>query len=173
MLTAYDTGPTELHINRSNKLQIQVKMIAAGFLIEFLTNIQLFWTFTEAKTNCATGFCQTYPFDIYRDPMQDREFINHVFHNSVTLNPVQCYMWCIHDCRCLSFNYKEKNDTKYCELNEGSIFINMSSLERSPGTRHYHLRREYHRQVNIYRAYLHGHAWIQILSSSVDNIPQE
>ena len=142
MLTAYDTGPTEPHINRSNKLPIQVKMIVAGFLIEFLTNIQLFWTFTEAKTTCSTGFCQTYPFDIYGDPMQDREFINHVFHSSVTLNRVQCYMWCMHDCRCLSFNYKEKIDTKYCELNEGSHFTNKSSLVDSLGSIYYILRRQ-------------------------------
>ena len=46
---------------------------------------------------------------VYEDAMRDKDLVGHVFHNSVTSNPVQCHLWCIHDCRCLSFNHKEKN----------------------------------------------------------------
>ena len=121
-------------------LKIQFRMIMAKHLIHFLTNLLMSYTFTEAKGNCDTGFCQTYPFDIYGDALQEKELVAHVFYNSVTPNPVQCYLWCIHDCRCLSFNYKEKKDARYCELNDASNFTHNSSLERSSGSRYYNLR---------------------------------
>ena len=131
-------------------LKIQFRMIMAKHLIHFLTNLLMSYTFTEAKGNCDTGFCQTYPFDIYGDALQEKELVAHVFYNSVTPNPVQCYLWCIHDCRCLSFNYKEKKDASYCELNDASNFTHNSSLERSSGSRYYNLRRIYQRKVNNY-----------------------
>ena len=131
-------------------LKIQFRMIMAKHLIHFLTNLLMSYTFTEAKGNCDTGFCQTYPFDIYGDALQGKELVAHVFYNSVTPNPVQCYLWCIHDCRCLSFNYKEKKDASYCELNDASNFTHNSSLERSSGSRYYNLRRIYQRKVNNY-----------------------
>ena len=87
--------------------------------------------------DCLAGKCQRISLDVYRDAVQDSEFVGHVFHNSVTLNPIQCYTWCIQDCRCLSLNYKENNDHKYCELNEGNHFTNKSSLKHSPGSRYY------------------------------------
>ena len=64
----------------------------AKHLIHFLTNLLMSYTFTEAKGNCDTGFCQTYPFDIYGDALQEKELVAHVFYNSVTPNPVQCYV---------------------------------------------------------------------------------
>ncbi|KAL9968545.1 hypothetical protein ACROYT_G020653 [Oculina patagonica] len=121
-------------------------MIVATFLVHFLT-VHLRWKFIEAKTHCHKGTCPKYPLDVYGDAVQDSEFVGHVFHNSVTLNPVQCYTWCIQDCRCLSFNYKENNEDKYCELNEGNHFTNETSLKNSPGSSYYILRREYHRQT--------------------------
>ncbi|XP_022781730.1 uncharacterized protein LOC111322809 [Stylophora pistillata] len=105
---------------------------------------QIFWTFTEAISNCDTGFCQTYPFDTYGDALQDKELVGHVFHSSVISNPVQCYMLCKDDCRCLSFNYKENNDVKYCELNEASHFTHDSFHKSSVGSRYYNLRRFLH-----------------------------
>ena len=65
-------------------------------------------SFLQVKGDCLTGNCEKISLDVHRDAVRDSEFVGHVFHNSVTLNPVQCYIWCIHDCRCLSFNYKEK-----------------------------------------------------------------
>ena len=117
-------------------------MIVATFLVHFMT-VQLLCKFIEAKTHCHKGTCQKYPLDVYGDAVQDSEFVGHVFHNSVTLNPVQCYTWCIQDCRCLSFNFKENSQEKYCELNEGNHFTNKSSLKHSPGSNYYILRREY------------------------------
>ena len=101
------------------------------------------FSFWHIKCDCLTGKCEKISFEVHRDAVLDSEFVGHVFHNSVTLNPVQCYMWCIHDCRCLSFNYKENNDTKYCELNDGSHFTNNNSLKHSQWSRYYNLRREY------------------------------
>ena len=103
----------------------------------------------EVKGACLTGNCQKISLDVYRDAVQDSEFVGHVFHNSDTLNPIQCYMKCIQDCRCLSLNYKENNDQKYCELNEGNHFTNKSSLKHSPGSRYYILRRSYGSEVII------------------------
>ena len=108
----------------------------------FVKFFSFFFTFGYVKGECLTGKCEKISLDVQRDAVQDAEFVGHVFHNSFTLNPVQCYMWCIQDCRCLSLNYKEKNETKYCELNEGSHFINKSFLKHSPGSRYYNLRRE-------------------------------
>ena len=117
-------------------------------LIHFLILLQIFWTFTEAKSNCNTGFCQTYPFDVYGDAVQEKELVGHVFHNSVTSSPVQCYLLCKDDCRCLSFNYKEMNDAKYCELNDASHFTLDSFLKRSAGSRYYNMRRFFHQKVS-------------------------
>ena len=100
------------------------------------------------KGDCFTRSCQKISLDVYRDAVQDSEFVDHVFHNSVTVNPVQCFTWCINDCRCLSFNFKENNEEKYCELNEGNHFTNESSLKNSSGTRYYLLRRKYEAKVN-------------------------
>jgi len=99
------------------------------------------------KGDCFTRSCQKISFDGYRDAIQGLEFVDHVFHNSVTVNPAQCYMWCIQDCRCLSLNYKENNDQKYCELNEGNHLTNESSLKNSSGTKYYSLRRKYEAKV--------------------------
>ena len=46
-------------------------MIMAKHLIHFLTNLLLSYTFSEAQGNCDTSFCQTYPFDIYGDALQE------------------------------------------------------------------------------------------------------
>jgi len=120
--------------------QAKLSMIfAVGFL--FLVAI------LEVKGDCVGGNCQKISLDVYQDAVQDSEFVCHVFHNSVTLNPIQCYMKCIQDCRCLSLNYKETNDQKYCELNEGNHFTNKSSLKHSPGSRYYILRRDYSTKV--------------------------
>jgi len=100
-------------------------------------------TISEVKGNCLAGKCEKISLDLYRDAVQDSEFVGHVFNNSVTLNPIQCYTWCIQDCRCVSLNYKENNDQKYCELNEGNHFTNESSLKQSPVSRYYILRRDY------------------------------
>ena len=104
--------------------------------------VSLLISFLQVKGDCLTGNCEKISLDVHRDAVLDSEFVGHVFHNSVTLNPFQCYMWCVHDCRCLSFNYKEKIDIKYCELNEGSHFTNKSSLVDSQGTIYYILRRQ-------------------------------
>ncbi|KAJ7363607.1 hypothetical protein OS493_009769 [Desmophyllum pertusum] len=95
------------------------------------------------KGDCLTGNCGKISLNVHRDAVLDSEFVDHVFHNSVTLSPVQCYTWCIQDCRCLSVNYKETHEGKYCELNEGSHFTNKSALVHSPGSSYYNLRREY------------------------------
>ena len=123
-------------------------MIAATSLINFFT-VQLLWRFAEVKAHCRTGTCLKYPLDVYGDAVQDTELAGHVFHNSVTLNPIQCYTWCVQDCRCLSFNYKENKEEKYCELNEENHVTNKSSLKPSRGSRYYVLRREHHQQVTI------------------------
>ncbi|KAL9968544.1 hypothetical protein ACROYT_G020652 [Oculina patagonica] len=107
--------------------------------------LSILFTILRVKGICLTGSCEKISLDVHRDVVQDSEFAGYVFHNSVTLNPVQCYTWCIQDCRCLSFNYKENNEEKYCELNEGNHFTNESSLKHSPGSRYYILRREIHR----------------------------
>ena len=104
-------------------------------------------TILEIKGDCFGGNCQKISLDVYQDAVQDSEFVGHVFHNSVTLNPIQCYMKCMQDCRSLSLNYKENNDLKYCELNEGNHFTNESSLKHSPGSRYYILKRDYGSEV--------------------------
>ena len=107
--------------------------------------IQFFFileTFLQVKGDCLAGGCEMISLDVHGDAVQDTEFVGHVFHNSVTLNPVQCYTWCIQDCRCLSLNYKENNQEKYCELNEGNHFTNKSSLKNSPNSSYYILKRE-------------------------------
>ena len=101
----------------------------------------------EVKGDCLTGRCEKISLDVHQDAVQDSEFVGHVFHNSVTLNPIQCYMKCIQDCRCLSVNYKENNDQRYCELNEGNHFTNKSSFKQSPGSHYYILRRDYSLEV--------------------------
>ena len=116
-------------------------MIAVKFFPFFVTILQV-------KGDCPTGGCQTISLDVHRDAVLDTEFVGHVFHNSVTLNPVQCYTLCIQNCRCLSLNYKENNEKRYCELNEGNHFTNKSSLKHSPGSSYYTLLREQGTKVN-------------------------
>ena len=107
-------------------------------------------TLLRIKGDCLTGNCQKISLDVYQDAVQDSEFVGHVFHNSTTVSPIQCHTWCIQDCRCLSFNFKENNAEKYCELNEGNHFASKSSLRHSPGTRYYILRRKYEAKVKNY-----------------------
>ena len=73
--------------------------------------------------------------------MENSELVSHVFHKSAMINLIQCFTWCVDDCRCLSFNYKENKEGKVCELNEGSHFTNQSSLIHSLGSRYYILNR--------------------------------
>ena len=96
----------------------------------------------KVKGYCSTGKCEKISFNEQKDADHDKELVGHVFHKSVTSNPQQCYLWCINDCRCLSINYKVKNDTKYCELNEGSHFTNNMSLINDPGSIYYKLGRD-------------------------------
>ena len=124
------------------------RMIVATFLINFFT-AQLLWRFVEVKAHCSTGTCLKYPLDVYGDSVHDTEFVGHVFQNSVKLNPIQCYTWCVKDCRCLSFNYKENNEENYCELNEENHFTNKSFLKPSRRSRYYVLHREHQQQAKI------------------------
>jgi len=104
-------------------------------------------TILEVKGDCLASNCQMISLAVYQDAVQDSEFVGHVFHNSVTLNPIQCYMKCMQDCRCLSLNYRETKDQTYCEWNEGNHFTNKSSLKHSTGSRYYILRRDYGSEV--------------------------
>ena len=51
-------------------------------------------TILEVKGNCLAGKCEKISLDLYWDAVLDSEFVGQVFHNSVTLNPIQCYTWC-------------------------------------------------------------------------------
>ena len=112
-----------------------------------LTLLPIFWKLTEVESHCSLGKCQTYGLDIIGDAVKNTELVGHVFHKSATMNPIQCHMWCVDDCRCLSFNYKENNERKACELNEGSHYTNESSLKHYPGSHYYNLRREFSQKV--------------------------
>ena len=111
--------------------------------------LSFFVGFLQVSGNCLTRSCQKISLDVHRDGMQDSEFVDNVFHNSVTVNPIQCYTWCIQDCRCLSLNYKESNDRKYCELNERNHFSNKSLLKQSNGSSYYILRRKVLIKTNL------------------------
>ena len=102
----------------------------------------LFISVWQIKGDCLTGKCQKISFNEQQHAKQNQELVGRVFHNSVTSNPAQCYLWCINDCRCLSINYKVKNETKYCELNEGNHFTEKNSFVNNPGSIYYILRRE-------------------------------
>nr|XP_058954633.1 uncharacterized protein LOC131781942 [Pocillopora verrucosa] len=97
----------------------------------------------QVKGFCSARKCEKISFNEQQDAYHDQELVGHVFHNSVSSNSQQCYLKCINDCRCLSINYKVKNDIKYCELNEGSHFTNKDSLKNIHGSVYYVLRREY------------------------------
>ena len=114
------------------------KMMVAKFFCILLSAFQV-------RSYCSTGKCEKISFDERQRAHHNKELVCHVFHNSVTSNPQQC--WCINDCRCLSINYKGKNNTKYCELNEGSHFTNNNSLKDIQGSVYYVLRREYSTKV--------------------------
>ena len=117
------------------------------FMISFL-HLGIFVEIVKAGDHCREGKCQTYALDIYGDAVENSELVGHVFHKSATINPIHCHSLCVDDCRCLSFNYKENNERKVCELNEGSHFTNQSSLKHSPGSRYYNLRRELSQKVS-------------------------
>ena len=99
-----------------------IKMMVAKFFCILISAFQV-------KGFCSARKCEKISFNEQQDAYHDKELVGHVFHNSVTSNSQQCYLWCINDCRCLSINYKVKNDIKYCELNEGSHFTNKDSLK--------------------------------------------
>ena len=101
----------------------------------------------QVKGDCLTGKCEKIHFNVQQHAKQDQELVNHVFHRSVTSNPAQCYLWCINDCRCLSINYKVKNETKYCELNKHSHLTSKNSLKNILGSIYYILLREYSTKV--------------------------
>ena len=133
------------NINVDCLAQCEAVNMFSAKLIPFLVSL------LHVKGDCLSGSCEKTFLDVYQDAFQDSEFVGHVFRSSVTLNPIQCYTWCIQDCRCLSFNLKEKNDDqKYCELNEGNHFTSKSSLKHSLGTSYYILRRKYEAKVKNY-----------------------
>ena len=101
----------------------------------------------QVRGYCSPLKCEKISFDERQGADHNKELVDHVFHKSVTSNPQQCYLWCINDCRCSSINYKVKNNTKYCELNEGSHFTNKKSLKDIHGSVYYVLRREYSTEV--------------------------
>ena len=108
----------------------------------------------QVKGYCSTRKCEKISFDQQQDASHGKELVGHVFHNSVTSNPQQCYLLCMNDCRCLSINYKVKNDIKYCELNEGSHFTNKNSLKNIHGSVYYVLRKEYTTKVLNFSIFL-------------------
>ena len=124
-------------------------MNVARILMIFLLQLVVFFKLVTANDHCKEGKCQTYALDICGDAVENSEFVDHVFHKSPTINPIHCHSSCVDDCRCLSFNYKENNEEKVCVLNEGSHFINQSSLKHSPGSLYYNLRREFSQKVSL------------------------
>ena len=122
-------------------------MNVAGIPMIFLLQFVVLLKLVTANDHCKEGKCHTYALDIYGDAAENSEFVDHVFHKSPTINPIHCHSLCVDECRCLSFNYKDNNEEKVCELNEGSHFINQSFLKHSPGSRYFNLRREFSQKV--------------------------
>ena len=122
-------------------------------IARLLTISLLHFGFVKANDHCRKGKCQTYSLDIYGDAMENSELVSHVFHKSAIINLIQCFTWCVDDCRCLSFNYKENKEGKVYELNEGSHFTNQSSLIHSLGSRYYILNRKFSQQVLLDYSY--------------------
>ena len=119
-----------------------IKMFGTKFCFTSISDL-----LNEVRSYCLTTECDRISLNVNQDANHDKELVGHVFHNSVTSNPRQCFLWCINDCRCLSINDKVKNDTIYCELNEGSHFTNKNSLKNIHGSVYYVLRREYSTEV--------------------------
>ena len=113
----------------------------------------LHFGFVNANDHCRKGKCQTYSLDIYGDAMENSELVSHVFHKSAIFNLIQCFTWCVDDCRCLSFNCKENKEKKVCELNEGSHFTNQSSVKHCQGSRYYNLNRTSSQKVLLDYSY--------------------
>ena len=122
-------------------------------IARLLTISLLHFGFVKANDHCRKGKCQTYSLDIYGDAMENSELVSHVFHKSAMINLIQCFTWCVDDCRCLSFNYKENKEGKVCELNEGSHFTNQSSLIHCQGSRYYNLNRKFSQKVLLGYSY--------------------
>ena len=85
--------------------------------------------------------------------MENSELVSYAFHKSAMINLIQCFTWCVDDCRCLSFNCKENKEGKVCELNEGSHFTNQSSLKHCQGSRYYNLNRKFSQKVLLDYSY--------------------
>ena len=54
--------------------------------------------------------------------------------------PVDCFLKCAQDCRCISFNYIER--LRKCELNNGSVELTPSLLQPRTDSSYYSLRRK-------------------------------
>ena len=119
-----------------------IKMLGTKFCFTSISAL-----LNEVRSYCLATECDRISLNVNQDANHDKELVGHVFHNSVTSNPRQYFLWCINDCRCLSINDKVKNDTIYCELNEGSHFTNKNSLKNIHGSVYYVLRREYSTEV--------------------------
>ena len=98
-----------------------------------------------SKSQCTNGVCEKVSLSLATDTKRNFALDGYVFETlSYISNWQQCFLRCLKNCQCLSFNFNEVNTTENCELNDANTKLAPEALEEREGVIYYELVRNYY-----------------------------
>ena len=90
--------------------------------------LSVFTFLASTKGSCLTG---AFFFTPAKGVVDNHALYGHTIANFTALEPIDCFRACRLDCRCISFNFKQRENR--CQLNDENRHTNSSALGLAEG----------------------------------------
>lgn len=94
----------------------------------------------------------TFPLSGDEVRLQENSFLQgYVLAEHKLPNSFACFVKCVDNCQCLSFNFKNNSESNAmkCQLNEAASYTNPGSIEKKEGWRYIEMARSYLTEVTF------------------------
>ena len=114
-------------------------------LCKFLVSlVLLIFLIRRCIGHCAQEMCEKKSLNLATDTKRNSFFRGYVLETLSFSSWKDCYLFCMRNCQCLSFNfYESSNKTLNCELNEANTKIVPEALVKKEGVTYYEPVRTY------------------------------
>lgn len=134
---AHNRPPCCLSVFRMDPL----KQYIYPFVVEFIL-LPIFTFLASTKGSCLTG---AFFFTLAKGVVDNHALYGHMIANLTALEPIDCFRACRLDCRCISFNFKQRENR--CQLNDENRHTNSSALGFAEGWQYYDMVMDYNIRV--------------------------
>ena len=118
-----------------------LKQYIYPFVVEVIL-LPIFTFLASTKGSCLTG---AFFFSPGKSVVDNHALYGHTISNLTALKPIDCFRACRVDCRCISFNFKQRENR--CQLNDENRHTSSSALGFAEGWQYYDLVMDYNIRV--------------------------